>query len=407
MSPRNLIAMSLLVVLVSVARAASVEEREETEPAEEAEVDRSEEDEGPASAHQSAAGASAAGVRPGVSSSLPDVSGGQEVSAAAGRAEGGVDASTDSDDVDAHPNANGEKLLSGMGGATGATGALTSLEGGASPPEYTGTADSHFLLGLPGEATWTDSTDQESLIESDVIKQTEGEHAWDQSASTPAADHVHDHLSWSSSSSAHQEGGERSQANGNGRQTHLLDKDGVTPQMTSFSPPAVDLHAQQLPWTRPSASPPVLHLSTLAQDNTRVHTGGTDSSLHVRSEPAGGTLVDTPLSGTCAHTLVRVPIFTCLITAMFVSGTLAWGTDSVTMATDSQATGTSLDSSGGRAWQEPHKAGSVTERYDAAWGPGPEGEVVVVVAVTTALHGISGATFVPTAADNVEVDDTC
>ncbi|XP_077363714.1 uncharacterized protein LOC144007726 [Festucalex cinctus] len=296
------------------------------------------------------------------SSSLPDISGAQEASAAAGRADERADASTDADDVDAHPNANGEKLLTGMGGGTGATGALTSSEGGVSQPEYTGTADGHFLLGLPGQDTWSDSTDQEGPTESDVITRAEGEHTGDQSASTPAAGHAHSSWSSSASPSARQEGGDRSQANGNGRQTHLLDKDGVT-QLTSVSRPSVDLQAHQLPWTRRWASARVLPLSTLAQDNWRVRTDGTESSahVHVRSEPAGGTLADTPLTGTPA-----------------------WATDAVTMATHSEATGRPLqDSSGGRAWQDPHKADSVTERLDAAWGAGPE------------------------AADNADVEDTC
>ncbi|XP_061616181.1 uncharacterized protein si:ch211-80h18.1 isoform X4 [Phyllopteryx taeniolatus] len=308
MSPWNLILMSSLVVLVTAAVTAPVEEREEAELTGEAEGDRSEgvdlseEDEddddstkkeGPPRAHQSAAGAS--GPKPDVSS-VPDVSGGEEASVAAGQSDGTMDASADSDTEDAHSNANRQELSNGRGRAEEPIGAVMSFEGGASHLEYT------------GERTLTDSTDEESLIESDVIRQPEGERASDQSPSTAIAEHAHEDSS-SSSFSSQQAGGDWSRANGNGRQTQLLDKDGVTAPLTSFGGPSADVALAPAENERkgPPATPPVLRLSTLAEDATR-----TETSMLVHTEPAGGAFTHTPQSGT-----------------------LRWRTDALTMATAS------------------------------------------------------------------------
>ncbi|XP_051926129.1 uncharacterized protein LOC127603670 isoform X2 [Hippocampus zosterae] len=397
---RNLIRMSLLAVLVTAAWTAPAEEREEeAELTEEAEGERSEEDEGSPGAHQSAA-AEASGVRA-EASSLPDVGGAREASAAAGHADG--DASADSDAVDAHSNgerlsdktatvtcdppnpfayahercasAHREKPSDAAGGDAGAAGRPTSLEGGASDPDYAGTAEGRFPLGLPGEATWTEATDEESLSDSDVINQAAGGHASDPSPSTAGADRTHrDLLPFWMSASSQQAGKDRSQAHGNGRQTQPADKDGVTAQPTSFGEPPAD----RLPWaaagterTRPSATAPVLRLSTRAQDVSRRHADGTVSP--VSTEPAGAASASTLLSGT-----------------------RMWRTDTVTVATESlfsEPTGTSLVSSGGRASEEPREAGSVGGQYNV-WGQGPEGEAIfgspaVYVAATTALHPIS------------------
>ncbi|XP_037120053.1 uncharacterized protein si:ch211-80h18.1 isoform X2 [Syngnathus acus] len=324
MSPWNLILTSLLIVLVTAAWTAPVEEREEVEPSEEADGEQSEEDEGPAGAHQSATWG-ASGVRP-----HPDVSGAQGAPVAAGESGGHADTSTDSDAVDTRLNADGEKPLNGVGGDKDVTGTLTSLEGAAFHPEY---------------------ADEERSTESDVTER-QGERASDRWLGTPATERAHrDDLTSSSSSSSHHAG--------NGRQTRPLDQDGVTAQPGQ---PSVELHTQQLSErTRPAATAPVL-LSTLPQETSRPQEHSTESSVLVRTGPAGGAFADT-----------------------LPSGTLAWRTEAVTMATHSlfsEPTGTSLDSSGGRVSEDPHKAGSVTEQYDA-WGQGPE------------------------AAENVELEETC
>ncbi|XP_061123580.1 uncharacterized protein si:ch211-80h18.1 isoform X5 [Syngnathus typhle] len=308
MSAWNLILTSLLIVLVTAAWTAPVEEREEVEPSEEADGEQSEEDEddddstkkeGPAGAHQSATWG-ASGVRP-----HPDVSGAQGAPVAAGESGGHADTSTDSDAVDTRLNVDGEKPLNGVGGDKDVTGTLISLEGAAFHPEY---------------------ADEERSTESDVTER-QGERASDR---------------WL----------------GNGRQTRPLDQDGVTAQPGQ---PSVELHTQQLSErTRPAATAPV-HLSTLPQETSRPQEHSTESSVLVRTGPAGDAFADTS------------------------SGTLAWRTEAVTMATHSlfsEPTGTSLDSSGGRVSEDPHKAGSVTEQYDA-WGQGPE------------------------AAENVELEETC
>ncbi|KAM9776265.1 uncharacterized protein ACBT44_001360 isoform 4-T4 [Syngnathus typhle] len=250
MSAWNLILTSLLIVLVTAAWTAPVEEREEVEPSEEADGEQSEEDEddddstkkeGPAGAHQSATWG-ASGVRP-----HPDVSGAQGAPVAAGESGGHADTSTDSDAVDTRLNVDGEKPLNGVGGDKDVTGTLISLEGAAFHPEY---------------------TDEERSTESDVTER-QGERASDR---------------WL----------------GNGRQTRPLDQDGVTAQPGQ---PSVELHTQQLSErTRPAATAPV-HLSTLPQETSRPQEHSTESSVLVRTGPAGDAFADTS-SGT--HVRVRV-----------------------------------------------------------------------------------------------------
>ncbi|XP_061680945.1 serine-rich adhesin for platelets-like [Syngnathoides biaculeatus] len=317
--------MSALVVLVTTAVTAPVEERQEAELTGEAEGDRSEgidlseEDEddddstkkeaGPPRAHQSAAGASA-GAKPDVSSVF-DIGGAQEASAPAGQSDGRMDATADSDVEETHSNANRQELSNGRGGAEEPIGAEMSFEGGASPQEYT------------GEQTLTDSTDEESLTESEVISQP-GERASDQSPSTTISGYAREDSSSSSFSSSQAE--DWSQANGNGRQTPLLDNDGVTARLTFFSGPPTDVTENKR-----TATPPVLQLSTSAEDVTRPYMDGT--------------------------------------------GTATWRTDAVTMATNSvfsEPTGTPLDSSGRQESNETQKADSVTEQY-RSWGQDPEG----------------------------------
>nr|XP_049607801.1 uncharacterized protein si:ch211-80h18.1 isoform X2 [Syngnathus scovelli] len=302
MSPWNLILTSLLIVLVTAAWTAPVEEREEVEPSEEADGEQSEEDEddddstkkeGPAGAHQSATWG-ASGVRP-----HPDVSGAQGAPVAAGESGGHADTSTDSDAVDTRLNADGEKPLNGVGGDKDVTGTLTSLEGAAFHPEY---------------------ADEERSTESDVTER-QGERASDRWLGTPATERAHrDDLTSSPSSSSHHAG--------NGRQTRPLDQDGVTAQPGQ---PSVELHTQQLSErTRPAATAPVL-LSTLPQEMSRPQEHSTESSVLVRTGPAGSAFADTLPSVTFDD-----------------AGTLAWRTEAVTMATHSlfsEPTGTSLDSS--------------------------------------------------------------
>nr|XP_057902478.1 uncharacterized protein LOC131101404 isoform X5 [Doryrhamphus excisus] len=353
MSPRNLILVSLLVVLVPPVSAAPMEEHEEAEPTEEVEGEQSEEEEddddstkevqetqaafipptppsspaGPPGAPQTAGGAS--GMRPHVPSTVHG-SGWQD-GAAGGHSDGSTGSSGGSDAVDSYSNGNGQKLLNGRGGAEGQTGVLMSLEGGASPLEHAGTVEAHlhhFLLDLLGRTpTSMDATG--SLMDARAISQSPSSPHSSHDQSTARQD------SSSFSSPAQQTAG-----------SQLMDTDGVSARPASFR----DLHAHSVPWAptgttvlpRGSTINAFLHLWTASVSRHRDSTITGSSPVVTRTELADGDLAHTPHSGT--HT---------------------WRTDTVTMATAPSAV---------QVTEDFHKAGSVTEQYNP-WSQGPEGEV--------------------------------
>ncbi|XP_077447410.1 uncharacterized protein LOC144067474 [Stigmatopora argus] len=430
MSPRNLILMSLLTVLVTAARTAPVEEAEEGDLTEEAENDLSEENEdddesakkaGPPGAHQSTAGSTGGGPD---APSAHDVSGDR---GAAGPSRGTADTSAD---YDSHSNgehnrrggggatpldfneryasAEEQKQMNGRGGAQGTAGrgeatgvshALflpgghMSLEGGASQVEYTApcsqgteeTLEHRFPLQL-GE---------ESLTEPDVLGHVDEEAASELPPTSAAPEIDSQDSSPSSLPLSQQAGRDWSQENGNGRQTQFVDKNGVTAGRPSLD--AGDLPATVPGTERNGLTATPADLSTLAPETTHQDVFATVSSSVTLGQPAGDDMAPS-------------------------TATLTWHAKAVTAATDSlfsEATGTSLNSSGGPASREPPEAAGLTCPLQAGSLKSTGHGVKVLKVRTLTRPSIrpsfllvcqrdDGVTFFPpTAAEYGDADDTC
>ncbi|XP_038580370.1 uncharacterized protein si:ch211-80h18.1 isoform X1 [Micropterus salmoides] len=174
-----------------------------------------------------------------------------------------------------------------------------------------------------------------------------------------------------SSSSLHAEadgvqtdGADSADANGNGRQTLLLDTNGVTDRLISFS----ELQTQNLQTDLPAGG---------AESATGLHIDLTVSGLGLGHDvtESSPVVLHTESVDSFTHTLHPA------------SGGYSY-TDLVTMTTDSTGlvsadpTGTQLDSSHPAVTDRTQMAGSVTEQYNPS-GQGPEGT------------------------ENVELEDTC
>ncbi|XP_077600153.1 uncharacterized protein LOC144215194 [Stigmatopora nigra] len=270
MSPRNLILMSLLSVLVAAARTAPVEEAEEGDFTEEAENDLSEENEdddesakkagGRPDAHQSTAGSTGGGLD---APSAQDVSG-DRGAAAPSRGTADTSAAEEQKQMNGRGGVQG---TAGEGEATGVSHALflpgshMSLEGGASQVENTGTEETqeHRFPFQPGE---------ESLTEIDVLGHVDEEAASEPSPTSAVPEIDSQDSSPSSLPLSQQAGRDWSQENGNGRQTQFVDKVGATAGQYS-------LDAGDLPATVPgternglTATATAADLSTLAPETT-------------------------------------------------------------------------------------------------------------------------------------------
>ncbi|XP_069544110.1 uncharacterized protein [Brachyistius frenatus] len=314
---------------------------------------------------------------------------GAELPAASSQAE-----TNGSDGVDSESNGNGQKLLNGRGGggADSQTDVLGSLGGGVSHLDYTGIIDpsSHdFLLGLMGGSdpfnpdghvnipdhmtppTHLDSPAAPSADQSSLDSPADAGHHSNINQSGP--DHTsldagpdQSLLSSVSGSSHSADGADSPDANGNGRQTLLMDTNrAVTDRLVSFS----DLQTQNLQ----------TELTGGAESVTGLQIDLTASGLGLGRDVTESSpiILHTDTVDGLTHTLNSVPgiySHTDLVTVT----TDSTGTDTV----PADPTGTPLDSSHPAVTDHTQMAGSITEQYNPS-GQGPEG------------------------AENVELEDTC